>query len=70
MLLKYSHMNMETVLGKMNQWKGLNPTKDALFLLFCLLCYQGYNNIPTAAGIKHTAAHGPAETLLLTLVNT
>lgn len=48
---RYSHMNMETVLGKMNQWKGLNPTKDVLFYCFVFYAIKAINNDSTAAGI-------------------
>jgi len=48
---RYSHMNMETVLEKMNQWKGLNPTKDVLFYCFVFYAIKAINNDSTAAGI-------------------
>lgn len=34
---RYSDMSLETVLSKLNQWKGLNPTKDIVF--YCYVFY-------------------------------
>lgn len=48
---RYSDMNLESVLSKLNQWKGLTPTRDVLFYCFVLNTIKAINNDSTAAGI-------------------
>lgn len=41
---RYSDMSLETVLSKLNQWKGLNPTKEIVFYCYVFYAIKALRN--------------------------
>lgn len=50
-VVRYSNLPLEAVLSKMNQWKGLNPTKEVVFYCFVFNAIKAFHNDSTAAGL-------------------
>ena len=46
---RYSDLALEAILSKMNQWKGLNPTKDIIFYCFVFTAIKALQNDTTAS---------------------
>ena len=50
-VVRYSNIPLEAVLSKMNQWRGLNPTRDVVFYSFVFNAVKAFHNDSTAAGL-------------------
>lgn len=48
---RYSDLALDSILSKMNQWKGLNPTKEIIFYCFVFTAIKALQNDTTAAAI-------------------
>ena len=50
-IVRYSNLSLDSVLSKMNQWRGVNPTKDVIFYSFVFNAIKAFQNDSTAAGL-------------------
>ena len=50
---RYSDMALEAILAKMNQWKGLNPSKNIIFYCFVFTAIKALQNDTTATVIAN-----------------